>query len=360
MTPSFWHNKKVLITGHTGFKGSWLSLWLSSLGAQVTGYAFAPPTNPSLFDLANVADRIDSIIGDVRSLPDLRSLIEERHPEIVIHMAAQALVRRSYHDPVETFSSNVMGTVNVLEAVRLKSAVKVVLVVTSDKCYENKEWVWPYRENEPLGGHDPYSSSKACAEIVAAAYRKSFFSNFADNDMKIMVASARAGNVIGGGDWAEDRLIPDIIRAFQKDESVIIRNPNAVRPWQHVLDPLNGYMMLVEQLWQGRSDLADAWNFGPDYYDAKPVSWLVSRLAEMWGSSAKWDIAKGSQPHEAHTLTLDSSRVRSHLNWRPIWGLERALEETMQWFRFFREGNDMGRSSIEQINRHIAEATLDR
>jgi CDP-glucose 4,6-dehydratase len=337
LSPSFWPNKKVLITGHTGFKGSWLSLWLQSLGADVTGYALEPPSEPNLFDVAKVAQGIDSIIGDIRDLPKLQSIIADKKPEIVIHMAAQAIVRRSYQDPAETFSSNVMGTVNVLEAIRLTDSVKVASIVTSDKCYENKEWLWPYRECEPLGGHDPYSSSKACAELVTAAYRKSFF---ADPTRQTLVASARAGNVIGGGDWAADRLVPDIIRAFHKGEPVIIRNPAAVRPWQHVLDPLNGYLILIEKLWSGDREFADAWNFGPDYYDAKPVSWIANKMVDLWGNGASWKTDDAVQPHEAHTLTLDSTKARNVLKWTPKYGVAEALAKTVEWYKMFYDGCD--------------------
>lgn len=355
MTPTFWHNKKVLITGHTGFKGSWLSLWLQSLGTDVTGYALAPPTKPSLFELANVAKAMDSIIGDVCDLPKLRSIVEEKRPQIVIHMAAQAIVRRSYEYPVETFASNVMGTVNVLEAVRATNSVKVVLVVTSDKCYDNKEWLWPYRECESLGGHDPYSSSKACAEIVTAAYRKSFFSDATPNDRQTLVASARAGNVIGGGDWAVDRLVPDIMSAFAVNKPVLIRNPSAVRPWQHVLDPLNGYMMLLEKLWEGNTQFADAWNFGPDFYDAKPVSWVADKLVELWGEGATWQSDSSIQPHEAHSLTLDSTKARMLLKWVPKYSLEKALRKTVEWYKIFYDGCDevsLRQITLDQISEY--------
>lgn len=340
MTPSFFHNKKVLITGHTGFKGSWLSLWLQSLGAKVTGYALAPPTNPNLFEVADVARGMDSIIGDIRDLEKLRSVMGEKRPDIVIHMAAQALVRRSYQDPVETFSSNVMGTVNLLEAVRLTNSVRVVLIVTSDKCYENKEWLWPYRENEALGGHDTYSASKACAEIVTAAYRKSFFAGYGEHRPGTLVASARAGNVIGGGDWAEDRLIPDIMRAFGASEPVVIRNPSAIRPWQHVLEPLHGYMMLIEKLWEGNAQFADSWNFGPDYYDAKPVSWVVDSIVSLWGNGASWKMDESVQPHEAHSLTLDSTKARTLLKWTPKYSVADAVAKTIEWYKIFYNGCD--------------------
>lgn len=338
VNPDFWGNKKVLITGHTGFKGSWLALWLQSLGAELTGYALEPPTKPNLFDFANIADGTDSIIGDIRDIEKLRSVINKKQPEIVMHMAAQAIVRRSYLDPVDTFASNVMGTVNVLEAVRLSTSTRVVLIVTSDKCYENREWLWPYRECEPLGGHDPYSSSKACAEIVTAAYRRSFFAAVGGNRPKTLVAAARAGNVIGGGDWAEDRLIPDIIRAFAAGKPVVIRNPSAIRPWQHVLEPLNGYLMLIERLWEGNAEFADAWNFGPDFYDAKPVSWIADNMVDLWGDGASWTTDQSCQPHEAHSLTLNSTKARTLLKWEPKYGVADALAKTVEWYKMFCNG----------------------
>jgi CDP-glucose 4,6-dehydratase len=304
-----------------------------------------------LFDLANVAEHVCSIIGDIRDLSTLQSAIDEKRPEIVIHMAAQPLVRRSYHDPVETFSTNVMGTVNVLESIRFTNTARVGLVVTSDKCYENREWLWPYRENEPLGGYDPYSSSKACAEIVTAAYRKSFFSNVAPNDNRTMIATARAGNVIGGGDWAEDRLVPDIIRAFEKGNPLIIRNPAAVRPWQHVLDPLNGYLMLIERLWEGNFKFADAWNFGPDNNGAKPVAWVVSKVADLWGEGADWSTTEESQPHEAHNLALDSTKARTVLRWEPTLTTEDAIKWTVEWYRDYSKGIDARKTTLRQLNR---------
>lgn len=349
MNPSFWRNRTVLLTGHTGFKGSWLSLWLQSAAADVTGYALAPPTTPSLFDFAKIADGMESIIGDIRDLTKLQSVIADKSPEIVIHMAAQALVRRSYQDPIETFASNVMGTVNVLEAVRLADTAKVVLIVTSDKCYDNREWLWSYRECETLGGHDPYSSSKACAEIVTAAYRKSFFNNGVRKGYQTMAATARAGNVIGGGDWANDRLVPDIIRAFEKGEPVIIRNPDAVRPWQYVLDPLNGYLMLIERLWEGNTEFAEAWNFGPDNNAAKPVAWIVSKLADLWGSGANWSTTEEPQPHEANNLTLDSTKARMVLRWEPVLTTEDAMKWTVEWYRDYYNGVDPRKTTLRQL-----------
>lgn len=325
------------------------------MGTDVTGYALAPQTSPSLFELANVANGIDSIIGDVRDHTKLRSVIEDKRPEVVIHMAAQPLARRSYQDPVETFSTNVMGVVNVLESVRLTNTARVVLIVTTDKCYENQEWFWPYRENEPLGGHDPYSSSKACAEIVTAAYKKSFLSSPTQKDRQTFVATVRAGNVIGGGDWAGDRLVPDIMSAFAVNKPVLIRNPSAVRPWQHVLDPLNGYMMLLEKLWEGNTQFADAWNFGPDFYDAKPVSWVADKLVELWGEGATWQSDSSIQPHEAHSLTLDSTKARMLLKWVPKYSLEKALRKTVEWYKIFYDGCDevsLRQITLDQISEY--------
>ena len=345
----FWRDKKVLITGHTGFKGSWLTLWLESWGARVAGYSLEPPSVPSLFECARIKDTVESIHGDVRDLNKLISVFESQEPEIVVHMAAQALVRRSYIDPVETYSTNVMGTVNLLEGIRVTSSVRVAIIVTSDKCYENKEWLWPYRENEPLGGHDPYSSSKACSEIVTQAYRRSFFHATMDKPNCALVATARAGNVIGGGDWATDRLMPDIVRAFINAEPAIIRNPSAVRPWQHVLDPLNGYLMLIERLWQGNAEFADAWNFGPDFYDARPVSWVVDKLATLWGNGASWTTDKSCQPHEAYSLTLDSTKARAVLHWEPILNIENALKWTFEWYRDCCKGIDPRELTLRQL-----------
>ncbi|WP_313617851.1 CDP-glucose 4,6-dehydratase, partial [Rhizobium sp.] len=284
---SFWRGKRVLLTGHTGFKGSWLSLWLQNLGAHVTGFALPPPTSPSLFEATGVADGMTSLIGDIRDLEALKNAVRTADPEIVIHMAAQPLVRYSYVNPVETFSTNVMGVVNLLEAVRESQKIRAVVNVTTDKCYENREWPWGYRENEPMGGYDPYSSSKACAELVTAAYRRSYFTT-PSNGHRVAVATARAGNVIGGGDWAKDRLIPDIVYAFSQGVPASIRNPQAIRPWQHVLESLRGYLILAENLFEHGDEFAEAWNFGPNDDDAKPVSWITERMAELWGNEASW------------------------------------------------------------------------
>ena len=343
MDASFWRGKRVFITGHTGFKGSWLALWLQRLGAEVTGYALAPPTDLSLFELARVDDGMRDIRGDVRDMESVRKTLCEARSEIVIHMAAQSLVRRSYVEPVETYSTNVMGTVHVLEAVRLAGSVHAALMITSDKCYENREWLWGYRENEPMGGFDPYSNSKGCAELATSAYRRSFFASGP------AVASARAGNVIGGGDWAEDRLIPDAVRAFVAGRAVEIRNPQAIRPWQHVLDPLCGYLALIERLWSEGQVFAEGWNFGPQEVDARPVAEMVDRLAELWGEGACWQLAAGAQPHEAHHLKLDCAKARTLLGWKPRLPLDTGLVWTAEWYRAWHSNVDMRRVTEEQI-----------
>lgn len=349
MSTGFWAGKSVLLTGHTGFKGSWLSLWLQSLGAKVVGYALQPPTNPSLFATANVAEGMTSIEGDVRDLSALTNVFEKYQPEIVIHMAAQALVRRSYTSPVETYSTNVMGTVNLLEAVRNTGSVKVVVNVTSDKCYENREWIWGYRENEPMGGYDPYSNSKGCAELVASAYRASFFNPDQYAKHRVAVASVRAGNVIGGGDWAEDRLIPDIMRAIVQGKPVQIRSPHAIRPWQHVLEPLSGYLVLAQKLHENGAAFSEGWNFGPNDEDAKPVSWIVDRLTKTWGEGAAWALDGGNHPHEAHYLKLDCSKAKARLGWHPRWHLDEALEAIVEWHRAHQAGSNMREITLRQI-----------
>lgn len=349
---AFWHGKRVFITGHTGFKGSWISLWLQSLGAIVTGYALKPPTNPNLFEVAHVARGMTSLQGDIRDLDCLRLSMQRAAPEIVIHMAAQPLVRQSYQDPLETYSTNVIGLVNLLETIRFTSGVKVVLNVTSDKCYENREWVWGYREDDPVGGYDPYSSSKGCAELVTAAYRSSFF-NPRDYALHgVAVATARAGNVIGGGDWAQDRLVPDIVAAFQRCESVEIRNSNAIRPWQHVLEPVRGYLMLTELLYRRGPRYAEAWNFGPTDEDAKPVSWIVSELATRWGGSASWHSSPSVHPHEAQNLKLDTSKVRSLLGWTTNIGISEALDLVVEWAKAYASKQDMHSFTLSQIDRY--------
>ena len=335
--PGFWAGKRVFMTGHTGFKGSWLSLWLQKMDAELTGFALAPPTAPSLFEVARVADGMTSIIGDIRDREALEAALVAADPEIVIHMAAQPLVRASYDDPVGTYATNVMGTVHLLEAVRRAPGVRAACVVTTDKCYENREWAWGYREDEAMGGYDPYSNSKGCAELVTSAYRRSFF----NGDGKTAIASGRAGNVIGGGDWATDRLIPDILRAVEQGEAVLIRNPLAIRPWQHVLEPLSGYLTLCQALWHDPKAAADAWNFGPRDEDAKPVQWIVERMCESWGDGADWTRDESVQPHEAHYLKLDISKARAGLRWSPRWSLGEALESIVAWHRAWRSGADM-------------------
>lgn len=350
MNPSFWSGRKVFLTGHTGFKGSWLSLWLQQLGTQVTGYALAPPTCPSLFEVADVACGMTSIIGDIRDGPVLAAAMRQAEPDIVIHMAAQPLVRRSYADPVETYSTNVMGTVNLLEAIRQTPSVRAVVNITTDKCYENKEWVWGYRESEPMGGFDPYSSSKGCAELVTAAYRNSFFN--ADNYGKhrVALATARAGNVIGGGDWAEDRLIPDILRAIEAGRPVNIRNPQATRPWQHVLEPLSGYLALAQALYTQGPAFAEAFNFGPAEDDARPVQWIVEQLTQQWGEGAAWQLDGAVHPHEAHYLKLDCSKARATLGWHPQWDLAQALEAIIIWHKANYRRQDMRAVCLQQIS----------
>jgi CDP-glucose 4,6-dehydratase len=347
--PQFWHRKRVLITGHTGFKGGWLALWLHRLGADVSGYALPPPTQPSLFETANVAGVVHTALGDVRDLHRLRESVADARPEVVIHMAAQPLVRRSYADPVETYGVNVMGTVNVLEAVRHCDSARAVIVVTSDKCYENQEWTWGYRESDPMGGHDPYSSSKGCAELVAAGYRRSFFSAGAS---PVGLATVRAGNVIGGGDWAEDRLIPDMIRSLASDAPVRLRNPSAVRPWQHVLEPLSGYLLLAERLWEAPALHSEGWNFGPREDAAVPVSRLTDEFLSFYDGRVSAEHDTRAAPHEAGYLTLDTSKARRRLGWQSQISLTTALEWTAEWYRMHREGADMSALSLAQIDRY--------
>jgi len=345
----FWAGKRVFLTGHTGFKGSWLSLWLQHLGAVVVGYATDPPTNPNMFELAGVAHNMTSIMGDVRDQASLLQAMTTAQPEIVIHMAAQPLVRYSYANPVETYATNVMGSVHLLEAVRKTANVRVVINVTTDKCYENKEWYWGYRESEPMGGHDPYSNSKACAELVTSAYRNSFFNpaNYADHHTAL--ATVRAGNVIGGGDWATDRIVPDIIRAINAGKPIIVRNPNAIRPWQHVLEPLSGYLLLAEKLYNEGVHFAGAWNFGPNDEDAKPVQWVVDQLISLWGSGARWELDTHPQLHEARYLKLDCSKAKAELGWYPHWSLAESLKNVISWYKAFSNEKDMRNITIQQI-----------
>lgn len=350
MSPHFWKNKKVFLTGHTGFKGSWLSLWLQSLGAEVTGYALNPPTNPSLFEAANVASGMHSVIGDVRDLDSLQKAVKEAKPEIVIHMAAQPLVRYSYNNPVETYATNVMGSVHLLESIRNVDTVKAVVNVTSDKCYENREWVWGYREDEAMGGYDPYSNSKGCAELVTAAYRSSFFNPEEYSRHGVAIASARAGNVIGGGDWAGDRLIPDFIRAIVEGQTVVIRSPNAIRPWQHVLEPLSGYLELAEALYTNGPEYAQAWNFGPNESDAKTVEWIVSELVAGWGGGASYKVdQQAANLHEAHFLKLDCSKARMTLGWQPQWDATETIKRICTWHKAHLNGQNMQVYTLGEI-----------
>lgn len=349
----FWRGKKVLLTGHTGFKGSWLTLWLNKLGAEVHGYALDPPTEPSLFNLAQVAELLHSHqVTDIRDSAALLSTLQRVQPEIVIHMAAQPLVRDSYQIPIDTYAINVMGTVNLLEAVRHCSSIRAVVNVTTDKCYENREWVWGYRENEAMGGFDPYSSSKGCSELVTAAYRQSFFNPQYYEQHGVALATARAGNVIGGGDWAADRLIPDIIRAILADQPVRIRNPHAIRPWQHVLEPLSGYLALAQKLYEDGVAYAEGWNFGPRDEDAKPVEWIAKRLCEQWGDKARYEIDSGEHPHEAHYLKLDCSKANIRLGWRARWDLDTALGAIVEWTRAFCTHGSVRELCLQQITRY--------
>jgi CDP-glucose 4,6-dehydratase len=345
MNNNFWHRKRVFLTGHTGFKGGWLALWLQTLGAEVYGYALEPPTEINLFTVASVQEGMAGcVIDDIRNFENLKAAILSAQPEVVFHLAAQPLVRYSYTHPVETYATNVMGTVNLLEAVRRCQSVKAVVNVTTDKCYENREWMWGYRENEPMGGHDPYSSSKACSELVSAAYRNSFL-----NQAKIAVATARAGNVIGGGDWAIDRLIPDFFRAIDIGEKLVIRSPESIRPWQHVLEPLSGYLALAEHMYRDYTAYSEPWNFGPTDEDARSVSWIVECLAEMQ-PDILWECDKSFKPHEANYLKLDSTKAHAKLAWSPRWCLKTALTKTLEWHRAWREHFDMREFTLDQID----------
>jgi CDP-glucose 4,6-dehydratase len=350
---SFWAGRRVVVTGHTGFKGSWLSLWLQQLNAYVCGVALDPPTDPSMFIEAGVAQGMRSEIADIRDLDQVKAAFREHRPEVVFHMAAQPLVRKSYEDPVATYATNVMGTVNVLEAIRGCNSVRAVVVITTDKCYENKEWVWPYRETDRLGGYDPYSNSKACSELVVSAFRNSFFNPADYGRHGVAVASVRAGNVIGGGDWAEDRLVPDIMRAFTEKSAVRIRSPRAIRPWQHVLEPLRGYLTVAESLCEQGIACGEAWNFGPDQSDVQPVEWVVRELAKTWGAGARWELEEGVQPHEAQSLMLDCSNATTRLGWRPRIRLTHALAMTSSWYQARLQQRDMHAYTIGQILDYI-------
>ena len=352
MNPQFWKGKRVFLTGHTGFKGGWLSLWLQSLGANLTGYSLNPPTSPNLFQVAGVSSGMTSIIGDVRDLDGLKRAIQHAAPEIVIHMAAQPLVRGSYENPVETYATNVMGTVNLLESVRQSEGIKAVVNVTTDKCYENQEWVWGYRESEPMGGYDPYSNSKGCSELVTSSYRSSFFNPETYKKHGVAVATARAGNIIGGGDWSRDRLIPDVLAAFESGVPACIRNPSAIRPWQFVLEPLRGYLELAERLYCDGPDFAEAWNFGPEDRDSLSVHNIVDKMVNLWGGDASLEISEGLHPHEAHYLKLDISKAANQLNWRPILNIEKALKLTIEWTLALKSKANMHAYTIGQIEKY--------
>jgi CDP-glucose 4,6-dehydratase len=349
MNPSFWLNKRVLITGHTGFKGSWLSLWLTSLGAKLFGYALAPNSSPSLFELANIKSLMKTFEADVRNSEQLSIALEEIQPEIIFHLAAQSLVRTSYDDPLLTFQTNVMGTANLLESIRTLKLPCSVVNVTSDKCYENREWHWGYREIDPLGGFDPYSNSKACSELVTSSYRSSFFHPSEYHTHKVALATARAGNVVGGGDWAKDRLIPDVLKALENNQILNIRYPNAVRPWQHVLEPLHGYLILAEKLHTTGSKFAKAWNFGPNENDACTVATVAFKLAKLWDKQNSWQVASGTHPHEANYLSLDTSLARKELGWKPMLSIDKTIKLIFDWEKARLNNEDVRQTSIQQI-----------
>lgn len=356
---NFWQNKKVFLTGHTGFKGGWLSFWLSLMGAKVYGYALEPSSTPNLYECLGLKDLIESsTIADIRDISALRHAISLAQPDIVIHMAAQPLVRYSYTNPVETYAVNVMGTVHLLEVVRDVATVKAVVVVTTDKCYENKEWYWGYRETEAMGGHDPYSSSKGCAELVTAAYRKSFFSSNEAGSQNVAVASARAGNVIGGGDWSSDRLLPDVLKALEEAKRVSVRNPNSIRPWQHVLEPLRGYLLLAQGLFERGLCLADSWNFGPVDSDARTVQDVVKITGKLWGQDEFWDLDSSTHPHEAHYLKLDISKANLELNWKPSLDLTQAIGLTVDWRKAYSSNINMQSFTQKQIEDYLNQLTL--
>ncbi len=344
---AFWRGKRVFLTGHTGFKGSWLSLWLSSLGAEVKGYALNPPTSPSLFNEAKVGTFIDSQIGDIRDQSVLHESMIAFNPDILFHMAAQPLVRYSYDEPIETYEINVIGTAKVLEVARNCPNLKSIVNITTDKCYENDERIQGYKEGDPMGGYDPYSSSKGCVELVTSAYRRSFL-----QDQGVGLASVRAGNVIGGGDWADDRLIPDILRSFEKNESVVIRNPNATRPWQHVLEPLSGYLVLAQKLYNDQDKYAEGWNFGPHKSDVKPVDWILDEMISKW-PNASWELDQNSNPHEAGFLQLDISKAESKLGWKPVWGLSHTLKKIIDWQKAWLNQENMQIVCLSEIQEYM-------
>ncbi|MBF0442123.1 MAG: CDP-glucose 4,6-dehydratase [Oligoflexales bacterium] len=349
-----------MVTGHTGFKGSWLTLLLHKLGAQITGYALEPPTNPSIYKQANLAEISNSVIGDIRNLEKLKNTMKDASPEIVIHMAAQPIVRRSYKDPIETITTNVIGTSHLLESIREVSSVRSVVNITTDKVYENREWVWAYRENEALGGTDIYSASKACAELVTKAYRSSFFNLNNYSDHKVAISTVRAGNVIGGGDWAEDRLIPDCIRAYLSQKTLEIRYPEAVRPWQHVLEPITGYLLLAERLYQRPLEFSSEWNFGPDVRDCRPVGWILEFMKELFGGALNYEISKQEHFHEAQLLKLDWSKARSELGWDPCWNLENTLKKIVEWTIDYKNGRPVREICLRQIDEFLQDSLQQR
>jgi CDP-glucose 4,6-dehydratase len=346
---NFWKNKKVLLTGHTGFKGSWLSIWLKKLGVELIGFSKDIPTEPSLFELAKVSEDMKSIIGDIRDFSVIQKIIQENQPEIIIHMAAQALVRKSYEDPIDTFSTNIMGTVNLLESLKQSKKTRVVINVTSDKCYENKGIKEKFSENSPMGGYDPYSNSKACSELVTSSYRDSFFNPKEYQKHGVSLATCRAGNVIGGGDWSKDRLIPDIMRGILNNEIIKIRNPNAIRPWQHVLDPLNGYLTLAEKMWSAGNKFSEGWNFGPLEEDEKSVIWIAKKLTKQWSNGIKWSIEDNINPHEENSLRLNCIKANSRLGWISKLNLEQGLEWVVEWYKQYKQNNNMKKITEQQI-----------
>lgn len=350
----FWKSKKVFMTGHTGFKGSWLSIWLNNMGANVTGFALAPPTEPSIFKLAQLENKMHSIEGNIQNFEFLKKELIKAQPEIIFHLAAQPLVRLSYKEPIETYATNVMGTVHLLEAVKSVPSVKAIVIVTSDKCYENKEWHWSYRENEPMGGYDPYSNSKGCAELVVAAFRSSYFNPLHFDQHKVGIASARAGNVIGGGDWAKDRLVPDILNSFTNHKNIVIRNPNSIRPWQHVLEPLSGYLSLAENLYQNGASFSDAWNFGPLENDVQNVEWIVKRMKEKANQNISIQVERDpNQLHEAHYLKLDSSKARAELKWRSRWTIDQTIDSIIEWHSDFINKKNIYETCTNQIEKYL-------
>jgi CDP-glucose 4,6-dehydratase len=359
VTEGFWRGKRVLVTGHTGFKGGWLTSWLLRQGATVGGYALAPPTEPSLYALAGLDRDIDGVIADIRDGERLARALRDFAPDVVFHLAAQPLVRYAYAHPVETFEVNVLGTAHLLEALRSAPSARAVVVVTSDKCYENREWPWAYRENEAMGGFDPYSGSKGCAELLTASFRSSFFATPEHPGRGAAIATARAGNVIGGGDWSADRLAPDALRAFERGETVSIRFPRAVRPWQHVLEPLAGYLTLAERLWTDGAAVAEGWNFGPDASGEKTVAEIVDRLCALWGRGAAWLAESGESPHEANLLKLDSSKARSRLGWRPLWTIDEALAALVEWRLDHLRGEDVRALTLRQIDAYARRMAQD-